>query len=972
MKKFNTLFHEIDEALNYNNCEGKLIALASRPGMGKSTLLLDILLNTVSLNSSDVLLFTMEMSQLQVIKRLLAKESLSDEKLNRMHVDETSAPSIDYIEKKILEFDNLDMVFIDSIDLIKNYTNGAQEEIMHRLKSICKDRNISIIYTCQLNRLPEQRIDNQPILSDIDVFVRENADAIFVLYRPSYYCGDDPIAQLRSLKNMSGELWEVPLVFNAEKESFEDIVDYTVDYEHEKRVELSVHTKMSDDVSTIGVQDAIDFALKNKHKAIAFTNLNNVQDFPLIQKIAKKHSELKVIYGARVLYETDIGGPYAMTLLVKNQKGVKNLYEIISSMKNMCNSKITNINSIEQSRENLLCSACGDLSELFRAIENKKTSGEIISIAKKYDYFEIFPTNDIKTRLIYKKIVELANELNIPVVATGDCHYCKKSDEICRRVVKEFKGGCEDNNQQYLRNTKEMLSAFAYLGEGAHDVVVVNSNLIAEAIDRIDPLQIRFPELCINDAEKRFLKEIKVKVATLYGANISNIVSKRLEKEFNYIINYDFTSIYMLAHFVAKYARDNNRLIYSPGAVGSSFVAYLLGITNINPLPAHYRCSCCNHIEFSQSEGVYSCLDLPQKQCPYCGKKMLTDGHNIPFESFMGVDGNKVPRIDFIVEESFKDNILQYICDMFGKERVLQANCISPLTEYAANMYVKMYQETTNREFDYKLESYIKNQIIGTKRKETLHPGGLIIIPTDNDICDYTPFNVKDNDDIITQSSHFDFYDIRDTVFNFNILGSKRLENLSRIQKLTGVSLSDIDIMHSEILDVFKDMDTSGIPEFDSEFMRDLLSRIKPQKHSELIKIIGFALGVNTWNANGEHLIEKGISISNIPTLKEDVMNDLLCVGVERRDAFKMLESVRKGLIFKNKVSEEHKQFFKEISSPLGENFFGFCSKVGYMFPKAHAIEYVIIALYYAWFKKHYPKEFKTVCLRDVKNNKTN
>lgn len=464
MKKIKTLFHEIDEVLNDNECEGKLIALVSRPGMGKTTLLLNIMRSTVIHNNLDILMFSLELSKTQIIERLNKTET-STEQPERIHIDETPSPSIDYIEKVISDHNFPKLVFIDYIDLVDCYHYGQQVAVLSRLKSICKEKGVHIIYTCQLPKSLEKRADKRPITKDIDEITLKTVDAIFALYRPAYYTGDDPIAELRALKHPSGELFEIPLLFDDKEFSVYYDIQFALDEAPVKRVELSVHTKMSDDVSTISVQEALDFADSRNHKAIAFTNYNNVQDFPEIRKLSGKYDNLKVIYGARILYENDIGGAWVATLLIKNQQGVKNLYKLISSMTEMGNTKIAHINSIGQYREHLLCSACGDLSELYCAFQAELPMDEIKTIAQRYDYFEIFPTNDIKTRSIYEKIVKLGKELNIPVVATGDCHYYSKEDEICRRVVKYFRGGAEDNDQQYLRNTNDMLKAFAYLGD---------------------------------------------------------------------------------------------------------------------------------------------------------------------------------------------------------------------------------------------------------------------------------------------------------------------------------------------------------------------------------------------------------------------------------------------------------------------------------------------------------------------------
>ena len=730
-----------------------------------------------------------------------------------------------------------------------------------------------------------------------------------------------------------------------------------------ERVELAVHTKMSDDVSTIDVDEAFDFAILSGHKAIGFTNLNNVQDFPKIQRASRKRSNIKTIYGARLYYETDIGGPLAATLLIKNQSGVKNLYKLISTMDKSGNTKIASEESIKKYRENLLLGASGDLSDLFFAVMDDKSQSEINDIAKKYDYIEIFPTDDIKTRLIYKKMVQIGKELSIPVVATGDCHYCEKGDEICRRVVKEFKGGCEDNDQQYLRTTQEMLAAFAYLGDkDAYKVVVKNSNLIADMIEHVRPVSSDFPAINVPDSAEMILAEVKTKAASMYGANLSDVVSKRLETEFSQIVRYDFESYYAIAHLLAKHARENNCIKRSRGSVGSSLVAFLLGITSVNPLPPHYYCPNCKHVEFVFDDTVYTCLDLEPKKCPYCDEDLLTDGHNVPFESFAGFYGNKVPDIEISVEKSFIEDEYRYLCQLFGKDHILRANNILSIFDNKAEMYVKMYEEVTDCEFDEDLETYITNKIHGVKSKEVLHPCGVFIVPQNKEICDYTPFYKKENSDVILYASHLSFHHLQDTLYKINICGSPLLQKLADLQNATATTIKDVNFGY-EVLDLLKNNDVFGVPDFDIEFMRNLTSIIKPQTFGDVIKMLGFSHGTNVWTNNGEHLIKSGIPISRIPTFREDIMSDLISIGVNRGDAFKMCEIVRKGLIARNRIDPETIDYYRELTRPLGDWYFDYCSKVRYMFPKAHAIEYALISFAYAWYKKHYPNEFAKIVL---------
>ena len=520
------LFYEINEILKPDNCEGKLVALGYRAGLGKKRIFTEIMLSSVEVNNSETLLFLFEPPINGALNRILMGSSLFDERLQKIHIDYTPDPDINYIEKTISQFENLNAVFIDCINLINDFQTGKQAEILSRLKEVCKKKNIHIVYAFRLATRMKTYCKVRPTIEDIDEIICDYADAIFVLYRYCIYICDDPIVEYRMMENMHGSLMEIPiysddtnLLSYCNKESLPDNAPI-------KRVELSVQTKMSNDISTISVRDAFDFAIKNNHKAIAFTNYNNVQDFPEIQSIAKEHSELKVIYGTTLLYENDNGGPMAITLLIKNQQGVKNLYKIISSMsETFFDTGIVHINSIERYRENLLCGATGDLSDLFLALKEKKSQSQILSIAKKYDYFVLYPTDDLNTRSIYQQIVELGKKLHIPVIASGDCHYYYKKDEICICVVK---GICEINDQQYLRNTEEMLKAFGFLGdEDAYEVVVKNTNLIADSIDNVIPLRDDSPTFDMPNADSCILTESTKKAASIYGTVLPDIIQNR-------------------------------------------------------------------------------------------------------------------------------------------------------------------------------------------------------------------------------------------------------------------------------------------------------------------------------------------------------------------------------------------------------------------------------------------------------------
>ena len=741
---------------------------------------------------------------------------------------------------------------------------------------------------------------------------------------------------------------------------------------NENRVELSIHTKKSDNLSTISVQEAFDFAVNCGYRAIGFTNLNNVQDFPEIQQLAKKYSDIKVIYGAELLCENDLFGAWSTRVLVKNQSGVRDLYKIISSMTDLGNTGVFHEKELLYNRENLLFGSCGEDGELFYALNDGASYDEILAIAKKYDFLEIFPSNDIKTREIYREIADIGEKLDIPLVAVGDCHYCYSGDEICHRVVKQFKEGDPDNGMHYLRNAEEMLREFAYLGEEkAFEVVVKNTNSIADSIGQVVPLREEYMTLEIPNAEADIRRIAEERAHSLYGNNLPTLVSKRLETELQFITNHGFASFYMLSHLMVAFAKEKGIPTTSRGGAGSSFVTFLLGISNTNPLPPHYYCKRCKKTEFLPDSSVYSGYDLPSKNCPVCGERLASDGQNIPFESFMGLKGDKLPDIDINFPGAFVTEMFKFLCDLFGEERVVRAGTIYCFTSYHSELYAKMYEEVQGLEPDPLFHEFVKEKLYGIKRGEGYHPGSVFILPDGRDIFDYTPIKANPSD-AVKFATLFDFHALYDKLYKADVLGQASLDMLFDLQKKTGVDINNIPFTDPKVIESFTRWEAFCIPEFDTPILRYMLLEAQPRCFGDLVKITGFAHGTNVWNDNGENLVAKGMPLSSIPCLREDIMNDLVRVGAEKAKAFKMSEAVRKGLFAKERASEELIADFKELSKPLGSWYFDYCSKIRYCFPKAHATEYVALSLKLAWFKEYYPKEFYTSYLTAFLSDKEN
>lgn len=968
--KLKTLFVEIDEVLNANDGEGKLIALASRPGMGKTTLMLDIMLNIAVMNDDNILFFTFNLSKDEILNRFKAKKELSDADLSKICIIDKDFSGVNEIETTISN-NNFSVVFIDSVESINDYNNGKNEEILLHLKSVCRKNHISIMYTCQLPRPAEQRKDKRPALIDIDEVTAKTVDAMFALYRPTYYECPDPVAELKFLKNSLGELYEIPLRYDTNTHSYYYDLNCEFDPAPEKRVELHLHTKMSDDISIIGVKEALDFFDYNNYKAVAFTNLNNVQDFIKIANHNKKQN-IKPIYGAEVRYETKCGSPMTMTLLVKNQEGFKELYTIISSLSDTEVGKQVDYGIIKGNHNNLLCGSSGDNSELFFAFLELKTDSEIERIALQYDYFEIFPTKDIGTREIYKKIARLGDKLEIPVVASGNCHYFWPEEDLYRDIILCAKGNLVNMLDIFhIQNTNDMLEEFSYLGkEKAYEIVVKNTNMIADMIEEISPIIENSFDLMLPDADNKIFTIAMKKAESLYGDILPEEVLERILVEFSLICNGEYAAQYLIAHYLTEYAKQKGYPVSLTGAIGSSLFAFLLGITEINPLKPYYLCNECKHIEFAEQK-VYTGYDLLHKKCPVCGSDMKGDGHNIPFEFFMGLNGEKVPDISLCFPMSVRTDIINHLCSIVGKENLAFAKSVYGITEPRAERYIAMYQEITKTKFSDSEKTDIICQMQGIKCVEKIHPAGIFVLPENNDFLSYTPLETYSvNDCLVDKITHLDFNDLHDVITKLNILGYNPLEQLRLLENYTGVSRKEIDINSTEIFSLFKDSHilgidseepaTLGLPDFGNRIIRDILKKINPQSFGDLIKIIGLSHGTNIWLHNAETLIEKGnVTIKDVAATREDVFEDLLSLGVEKDLAFKITEEVRKGILGYT-ISDDDE--FKNIGLPENHKapqwYIDFLVKIKYLFPKAHAIEYVRLALMLGWYKIHYPTEF--------------
>ncbi len=798
---------------------------------------------------------------------------------------------------------------------------------------------------------------------------------------------------------------------------------------YDKRVELHCHTNMSFKDGVATADEIIRQAFNFGHKAIAITDHGSVRAYPeianAVKRIKKEGKNIKPIYGVELYFVNDVDYDISnltekeiisrkthLIVLVKNQKGLKSLYKMMSEAEHYIKwneAPVIKRSCLDKYRENFIVGSACECGELYRAVIAGKSDAELEKIASYYDYLEIQPRDNNKFMIkkssepdtydengniienrfkkvtcldvienFNRKVIEIADKLRKPVVATGDVHFIESEDSLIRKILMANQGYTDFEEQAplYFRTTDEMLEEFSYLGEDrAFEVVVKNTNLIADMIEEIVPLIEGYHPFVIENADNDLEKICLKKVNDIYTANgiLPCVIKERLDAELHHIIEHDFSSHYMIAYLIVKHLKEQGEYVFARGSVGSSFVAYLLGISEVNPLEPHYVCPQCHHIEFVNDYSVYSGFDLQHKACPLCGSEMKNDGHNIPYEMFMGLDGDKVPDIDLNVPATAQDSVKKFLSNYFGKERIAYAGTICSIAPFTAEGYIRKYEELSGTTISYDKKDYIIDKLCNIHTGSGMHPTGLLVLPEGKEFADFTPCCPAESFYLpISQKSAFDFYHLHDTILKLDILGYIVPDIFKLLHKFTGISPVDVDIQDPEIYKIFSDVTalgisaedidgitvgTLGLPEYNTDFMRELLVKTQPKSFTDLVKISGLAHGTDVWINNAEHLIER-YRLSKLIALRSDIMLDLMRNGVDKATAYKFDESIRKGFLSKGRLSDEDATYFKRITKPLGDWYFDCCSKIRYMFPKAHAAAYVITALRLAWFKLYYPAEF--------------
>ena len=779
-----------------------------------------------------------------------------------------------------------------------------------------------------------------------------------------------------------------------------------VDEAEEKRVELHLHTNMSAMDGMSSAKSIVKTAMAWGHKAIAITDHGCVQAFPEACNTARG-SDFKIIYGCECYLVNDYNDDgtlmsvdeikadkyFHCILLVKNKVGLKNLYKLISrSNLDYFHKKPRMPKSlVNEMREGLIIGSACEAGELYRAILAGASHEKLVEIASFYDYLEIQPVGNNEFMIlkaepeysminsyediqrINRMIITLGDELGKKTVATGDVHFLNKNDAKFRAILMAGQGFKDADNQAplYLKTTAEMLEDFAYLGEEtAKEVVITNTNIIA---DMIEPGILPIPDGTFNPvipgAEEDLTKCCWDKAKEWYGDPVPEIVADRLDRELKSIIANGFAGLYMIARLLVKHSEECGYYVGSRGSVGSSFVAIMAGISEVNPLQPHYRCPQCKYTEFFLHNEVGSGFDLPPKECPHCGTALVRDGHEIPFETFLGFFGDKSPDIDLNFAGEYQAQSHKYTEELFGKAYVFKAGTISGVADKTAYGFVKKYVDERGLQVTKAEIDRLTIGCTGVKRTTGQHPGGMVVVPNTYEVEDFTPVQRPADDvtkDIIT--THFDFNSMHDTLLKLDELGHDVPTIYKHLYDLTGIDVMDIDISDRKLYELCTSPEPLGIteeelgwptgtlsiPEMGTDFTKGMLLVARPQTFADLIQIAGLSHGTAVWLGNAQDLIRDGIcTISEVIGTRDSIMVYLLHRGLEPKDAFDIMEDVRK----KNKqLKPEQEALMREHDVP--EWYIDSCKKIQYMFPKAHAAAYIIASLRLAWFKVYKPLEY--------------
>jgi len=678
--------------------------------------------------------------------------------------------------------------------------------------------------------------------------------------------------------------------------------------------------------------------------------------------------------------------PHHITILARTREGLKNLYRLISEahVTHFYRHPIIPKSLLDACRDGLLIGSACERSDLFTAVVKKRPMDELKALASYYDYLEIQPLcnnafmidsgmarDEEDLREFNRTIVRLGEALGIPVVATCDVHFLDKHDAIYRSVILSSKQFHDADKQTplYFRTTQEMLDEFSYLGsEKAYEVVVTNTNAVADLCDALRPVpKGTYPPKIAGSAEE-LERLTRNKAKSLYGENLPPQVSERMETELQNIIKHSFDVIYMIAQKLVAKSMEDGYLVGSRGSVGSSIVAFFSGITEVNALSPHYRCPECKHSEFVEGTDIACGADLPDKTCPVCGAAYEKDGFDIPFATFLGFDGDKQPDIDLNFSGEYQAKAHEQTVEIFGRDHVFRAGTISTVAEKTAYGYVKKYLEAQGMIVPKAEENRLAVGCTGVRRTTGQHPGGLVVVPDDHEIYEFCPIqHPADDANADTITTHFEYHSIEENLLKLDLLAHDNPTIIRMLSILTGIDAQKVPLDDKDTMSIFTSSKVLGyendpvlgptgacaVPEFGTRNTRETLTDTMPTTFDELVRISGLSHGENVWRGNAKDLIAAGTAtLKQVVCARDDIMLYLISKGVERKLAFTIMEAVRKG---KGLTAD-----WEKVMSSAGVPgwYIESCNKIKYLFPKGHAVAYVIMAYRIAWFKVHRPKEF--------------